>query len=88
MFKFSELSSLHVQRLEDLGIEKTLIKTRLKKALLEHYNGALQEQNDGKNTILVFGEAISNLLKDALKRDFSEEADSSERCSNCKKRYI
>ena len=37
MFKFSELSSLHVQRLEDLGIEKTVIKTRLKKALLEHY---------------------------------------------------
>lgn len=39
MFKFSELSSLYVQRLEDVGIEKTVIKTRLKKALLEHYNG-------------------------------------------------
>lgn len=73
VFKLSELSSLYVQRLDDLGIEKTINRARLKKALLEHYNGALQEKSHGKNTILVFGEAISNLLKDALKRDFSEE---------------
>lgn len=55
VFKLSELSSLYVQRLEDLGIEKTINKTRLKKALLEHYNGALQEKRRGKNTVLVFG---------------------------------
>lgn len=37
IFKLSELSPLYVQRLEDLGIEKSINKTRLKKALLEHY---------------------------------------------------
>ena len=75
LFKLSELSSLYIQRLEDLEIKKTINKTRLKIALLEHYNGTLQEQTDGRNTVLVFREAISSLLKDALKqRDFSEDA--------------
>ena len=40
MPELSELSSLYVQRLEDLGIRKTIKeKTSLMKALLEHYNG-------------------------------------------------
>ena len=34
LFKLSELSSLYIQRLEDLGIQKTINKTRLKIALL------------------------------------------------------
>ena len=63
-----ELSSLYIQRLEDVGIKRTINKTRLKIALLEHYNGTLQEQTDGRNTVLVFREAISSLLKDALKQ--------------------
>ena len=75
MFKLSEVSSLYVQRLVSLGIEKSINKTRLKKAFLEHFSGALQEQTDGKNTILVFGEAVSNLLKDAFKLNYSEEAE-------------
>ena len=76
LFKLAELSSLYTQRLEDLGIKKTINKTRLKIALLEHYNGTLQEQTDGRNTVLAFREAISSLLKDALKqRDFSEDAE-------------
>jgi len=44
LFKLSELSSLYIKRLEDLGIKKIVNKTRLKNALLEHYNGTLQEQ--------------------------------------------
>ena len=76
LFKLSELSSLYIQRLEDLGIKKTINKTRLKNALLEHYKGTFQEQTDGRNTVLVFSEAISSLLKDALKQcDFSEDAE-------------
>ena len=34
LFKLSELSSLYIQKLEDLGIQKTINKTRLKIALL------------------------------------------------------
>ena len=44
LFKLSELSSLYIERLEHLGIKKIANKTRLKNALLEHYNGTLQEQ--------------------------------------------
>ncbi len=76
LFKLSELSSLYTQRLQDVGINKIINKTRLKNALLDHYTGVLQEQTDGRNTVLVFQEAISSLLKDALKqRDFSEDAE-------------
>ena len=76
LFKLTDLTSLYVQRLETLGINKTINKTRLKNALLKHFNGSLQEQTDGRNTVLVFRKGISDLLKDALKRrDFSENAE-------------
>lgn len=76
LFKLTDLTSLYVQRLENLGINKTINKTRLKNALLEHFKGSLQEQTDGRHTVLVFREGISDLLKDALKRrDFSEDAE-------------
>ena len=89
LFKLSELSSLHIQRLEDLGIKKTINKTRLKIALLEHFNGTLQEQTDGRNTVLVFSEAISGLLKDALKqRDFSEDAENLARAATIVRKDI
>ena len=39
LFKLSELSSLYIQRLKDLGIKKNTNNTRLKNSLLEHYNG-------------------------------------------------
>lgn len=76
IFRLSDLSQLYVERLKCLGIDKSINKTRLKNSLLEHFNGALQEQNDGKNVILVFGEAISHLLKDALnKRNYNKDAE-------------
>ena len=66
---------MYIQRLENLGIKKTINKTRLKNALLEHYKGTLQEQTDGRNTVLFYWEAISTLLNNALKQhDFSEGA--------------
>jgi hypothetical protein len=73
VFTLSELHSLYVNRLKDLGIEKQVNKTRLKAALLEKLDA--QEQNDGKNTIIVFEEGMKNMLKDAvLKRDFMDDA--------------
>lgn len=73
-FKLSELHSLFEGRLKDLGVTKTVNKTRLKKALLEHLEDA-QEQHDGKNMVFVFKEGMRNILKEALKtRDFSDDA--------------
>ena len=74
LFKLSELHSLYVTLLKDLGIVKTVNKTRLKDLILNYFPGA-QEQYDGRNTILVFNKAMQNMLKKALKkRDFSEDA--------------
>ncbi len=48
-------------------------KTRLKTDLLEHFSEA-QEQNDGKNTVIVFEKGMQDMLKEALKkRDFTED---------------
>ena len=65
VFKLAELHSVFENRLEDLGNNKSVNKTRLKKQLLEHFKEA-QEQSDGKNTILVFKEGMRNMLKEAL----------------------
>lgn len=74
LFKLSEIHSLYVNRLEDLGINKLVNKTRLKVSLLQHFTEA-QEQHDGKNTIIVFKEGMENMSKEALKKwDFSEDA--------------
>ena len=74
LFKLTELHSLYVIRLEDLGIKKVVNKTRLEISLLEHFPEA-QEQNDGKITvIIIFREGMKNMLKEALKnRDYSED---------------
>ena len=72
--KLSELHSLYVTHLKDLGIVKTVNKTRLKDLILNYFPGA-QQQYDGRNTLLVFNKAMQNMLKEALrKRDFSEDA--------------
>ena len=61
-------------KLSELGIVKTVNKTRLKDLLLNYFPGA-QEQYDGRNNILVFNKAMQYMLKEALrKRDFSEDA--------------
>ena len=74
LFKLSEIHSLYVNRLAELGILKTINKTRLKDLLLKHFPDA-QEQYDGRNTIIIFNHALHHMLKEALKkRDFSEDA--------------
>ena len=68
------MHSLYVQRLEDLGVKKRVNKTRLKNDLLGHFPES-QERQEGKSTIIVFREAMKNMLKEALKkRDFTEDA--------------
>lgn len=68
MFKLAELHSLYVCRLQDLGTHKEVNKTRLKNCIIDHFGDYIQEQNDGRNTVLIFREGMSNLLKDAFKQ--------------------
>lgn len=74
LFKLTEIHSLYINRLEELGIKKLVNKTRLKNHLLEHFSEA-QEQHDGRNTVLIFKAGMKDMLKEALrKRDFDEDA--------------
>ncbi|KAJ8353418.1 hypothetical protein SKAU_G00209850 [Synaphobranchus kaupii] len=74
LFKLSEIHSLYVSRLGELGIKKLVNKTRLKDHLLEHLPEA-RAQCDGKNTLLIFKEGLKNMLKEALnKRNFDKDA--------------
>lgn len=74
MFFLSELHSLYVRRLETLGVQKNENKTRLKTSLLENFLDA-QEQNDGRNVVIIFPKAIQSMVKEAMQqRDFSEDA--------------
>jgi len=69
LFKLSELHSLYVNCLKDLGIVKIVNKTRLKDLLLNHFPDA-QEQYDCRNIIIIFNEAMQNILKEALRKRF------------------
>ncbi|CAG9822112.1 unnamed protein product [Phaedon cochleariae] len=74
LFEVSEIHSMYVNRLEELGINKQINKTSLKNKLLEHFPEA-QEQFDGRHTVTIFNEGMRNMLREALKiRDFSENA--------------
>ena len=57
LFKLFEHHSIYVIHLKDLGIVKTVNKTRWKNLILNHFPGA-QEQCDGRNTILVFSKVM------------------------------
>lgn len=73
LFKLSSLHDLYVSRLRNLHVDKSVNKTRLKNRIIEHYHGEIQEQTDGKNTVLVFSQGVETLLKDALKKRSCEE---------------
>ena len=75
MFTLSELHSLYCVRLEEMDSNIHVHKTRLKIQIMEYYGEDIQEQTDGKNTVLVFHEGIKRLLKDALaNRNYTDEA--------------
>ena len=74
LFKLTEIHSLYISCLKELGVEKQVNKTRLKSCLLEHFSEA-QEQHDGSHTLFIFKEGMKDMLKDALrKRDFNKDA--------------
>ncbi len=74
LFKLFDIHCLYVNRLEEFGIKKVVNKPRLKSHVLARFPHA-QEQCNGKSTILVFNEGMTNMLKEALKvRDFTEVA--------------
>ena len=74
-FKLAQLHSLYVERLQCLGISKGVNKTRLKKQTLDHFCGECQEQSDGKNSLLVFNEGLTKVLKESMKSlNFESEA--------------
>ena len=74
LFKLSDIHSMYVDRLENLGLKKLINKTRLKDRLLDRFPEA-QVQCDGKNTVLIFREGMRSMLKEALmKGDYTEEA--------------
>ena len=86
MFKLSELASLYTQRLVDIGINQTINKTRLKNTLLEYFKDTLQEQTDGRNTVLVFRDAIIDRCFETTQLFRCQN--SSEGCNNCKERHF
>ncbi len=76
IFKLSELHSMYVSQLEELGIEKCIHKTRLKLQILDQFVGDCQEQlSDGKSIVLVFNQGMKQMLKEAVdSHDFESEA--------------
>ena len=82
LFKLSDLHSLYVTRLKDLGIVKTVNKTRLKDFILNYFQGA-QEQYDGRNTILIFNSNVKYAERSfKKKRLFRGCHHSSKSCNN------
>ena len=56
-------------------VSASVNKTRLKKQILDHFCGECQEQSDGKNSLLVFNEGLTKVLKESMKsRNFESEA--------------
>ena len=83
IYKLSQQHSLFEERLGVFQSAKTINRTRLKTKLLTHFFLECQEQNDGKNVIVVFHEGMLRLLKEAMKsRDLDQEAISLSRVCN------
>ena len=76
IFKLSELHGMYLSELKELGIERSVHRTRLKLQILDHFLGECQEQlSDGKSIVLVFNQGIKNMLKEAVdSRDYELEA--------------
>ncbi len=75
LFKLKDLFNMFTNRLQALGITKTINKTRLKEDIMSNFLGHCTEETDGKNITLVFKEVLKEMLKDKLEsRDFQSEA--------------
>ena len=65
-FKFFKLRQLFEIRLCALGIQKEINKVRFKNKILEYFSDA-QEQDDGRNKVLVFKPVMRDTLEQAMK---------------------
>ena len=72
-FKFSALYQLYEKRINYLGVEKEVNRSRFKESILSYFPQA-QEQSDGKNKILVFEQGMQQMLKQATACDYESEA--------------
>ncbi|KAK2563844.1 hypothetical protein P5673_012849, partial [Acropora cervicornis] len=68
LFKLSSIHDLYVSHFCNFHVDKSVNKISLKNQIMKHYHGAIQEQTDGKNAVLVFNQSIKTLLKDALQK--------------------
>lgn len=88
IFKFSELHNLFENQLKDLGIEKTVNKSRLKNQI-QHILGYILEQTDSRNMLLVFSKWLKKLIKEAVAlRDYTAEAISMTKMVNMEKKCL
>ncbi len=72
-FKLSLLRQMYENRLCNLGLSKEINKVRFKQQVLAYFPLA-QEQNDGKNVILVFEHGMQELLKKSMECHYQENA--------------
>ena len=72
-FKFFKLQQLFESRLCAFGIQKEINKVRFKNKILEYFSDA-QEQDDGRNKVLVFQPGMRDMLKQAMKCDNEGDA--------------
>ena len=72
-FKISSLYQMYEKRINYLGVEKEVNRSRFKESLLEYFPQA-QEQSDGKNKLLVFEQGMQQMLKQATACDYESEA--------------
>ncbi len=61
LFKLKDLFNMFTNRLQALGITKTITKTRLKEVIMSNFLGHCTEETDGKNIILVFKEGLKEM---------------------------
>ncbi len=71
-FKFSSLRQEYENRLHILGISKEINKVRFKERVLEYFPNA-QEQNDGKDVILIFEQGMQQMLMRSVECDYQED---------------
>ena len=63
-----------MNRLNDLGLPKLVNETWLKTKLTEYFvEEGIKEQRGGKHTLLLFPEGMNHVLKEALKRNYSND---------------
>ena len=65
---------MHADHLQNISVKVYVHRNRFQLMILKHFAEA-QEQEEGKNVVIVFKEGMCKLLREALhQRDFSEDA--------------